>query len=127
MGVFNVSTRPLTDLIPLSRFPGIVPSNTYVIRAHTSGFVTPPVQSDSPSSLLSVSLGLRGYDIFCAYPVTVFQSESGGPVHLANLGLVNKMSGCAAILAESINLAENGRLAMSVHVTALGVLGMSHA
>lgn len=124
MGVFNVSTRPVTDIIPLSRFPGVIPSNTYVIRCHATGSVTPPVQISSPASFLTVSLGVRGHEIFCAYPLSVFQREAKGPVHVANLGLTKKMSGCAAVLSNSFKLLDNGRLFLETKVKALGVLGM---
>jgi len=127
MGVFNVSTRPVTDIVPLSRFPGVIPSNTYVIRGHSSGLVTPPVQTSSPASYLTVSLGVRGYDIFCAYPLSVFQRKKKDPVHIANIGLARKMTGCAAILSSHFKLLETGRLLVETKIKALGILGMFSA
>jgi hypothetical protein len=123
IGVFNVSTRPLTDIIPLASFRGIIPSSYYVIRSHVSGLVTPPVQTTSPSSLVTVSLDVRGYDIYCAYPLAVFHGETRGRFYLANLGLLGKMTGCAAVLHNTFQILENGRVFIDTNVKALGVLG----
>ena len=73
--------------------------------------------------MFAVSLDVRGYEILTAFPLTVFHSESRGQVFLANLGLLGKMSGCAAILHSDFELRENGRLLIDAQVKALGVLG----
>jgi hypothetical protein len=123
LGVFNISSRPLTDLIPLSRFSGVLPSMHYVVRAHSTGKITEPLQPGSPASLLTVSLGVRGSDIYSAFPLSAFESESRGRVYLANLGLIRKMTGCAAVLNNNFRLLENGRLFIDTTLKALGVLG----
>jgi hypothetical protein len=96
----------------------------YIVRAHSTGAVTKPVQTGLPASNLAVSLGVRGYDIFTAYPLEIFHTEERGSVYLANLGLVGKMTGSAAVLNNSFELLENGRLFMDTRIKALGVLGM---
>jgi hypothetical protein len=123
MGVFNISARPLTDLIPLSRFPGVLSSMTYIVRAHSSGKVTVPLKTDSSASLLAVSLDVRGHEILCAYPLSRFYSETRGDFSLANLGLLGKMTGCAAVLSSTSDLLENGRMLLETTVKTLGVLG----
>ncbi|ROW07669.1 hypothetical protein VMCG_03367 [Cytospora schulzeri] len=124
MGVFNISARPLTDIIPLDKFSGVLPSIHYVVRAHTSGLVTSAVNMSSVASKLTVSLDVRGYEIFTAYPLSPFDSESMGRVYVANLGLVGKMTGAAAIVSNKYNLLENGRVLVDTSVKALGVLGV---
>jgi hypothetical protein len=124
LGVFNISARLLTDIIPLERFPGVLSSMHYIIRAHSTGAITKPIRTSSPASQLTVSLGVRGYEIFTAYPLEIFHSEERGAVYLANLGLIGKMTGSAAVLNNSFELLQNGRLFMDTRVRALGVLGM---
>lgn len=124
VGVFNVSTRGITNIIPLDRFSGVLSSIDYVVRAHTTGLVTPPVRTDDPASKLTVSLEERGYEIFTAYPLSPFDSESLGRVFVANLGLVRKMTGAAAIVSNELDLLENGRVFVHTSIKALGVLGI---
>lgn len=123
VGVFNVADRPVTEIVPLARFPGVVPSERYVVRAHGTGRVTPPLEVGAPTSMLTVSLGVKGSDVLCAYPLTVVDSRTRGRVLLANLGLAGKMTGCAAVLRTDFGLRENGRLLVDATVKALGVLG----
>lgn len=123
MGVFNISARPLTDIIPLERFPGVLSSMRYILRAHSTGAVSKPVQPGLPASLLTASLGVRGWDIFTAYPLEIFHTETRGAVSVANLGLVGKMTGSAAILRSDFDLEHNGRGFVGTTLKALGVLG----
>jgi hypothetical protein len=123
LGVFNISARPLTELVPLSRFPGVLPSMNYIVRAHSSGIVTPVVQPTSPAALLPVSLEVRGYDIFTAFALSQFDSETKGRVFSANLGLIGKMTGAAAIATSGFELLHDGRVLLDTNLKALGVLG----
>lgn len=123
MGVFNISARPLTEIIPLERFRGVLSSMRYIVRAHSTGAVSKPLQTGLPTSLLTVSLGVRGWDIFTAYPLEIFHTELRGTVYLANLGLLGKMTGSAAVVRSSSELELNGRVFLDTTVKALGVLG----
>ncbi len=125
LGVFNISAKPLTDIIPLARFCGVLPSMRYIVRAHTTGLVSSPLKPGSSASLLPISLEVRGYEILAAFPLSTFHTEARGDVFLANLGLLGKMSGCAAILSSSFELLTNGRMFIKTGVKALGVLGQS--
>lgn len=124
MGVFNISARPLTEIIPLERFRGVLSSMRYIVRAHSTGAVSKPLQTGLPTSLLTVSLGVRGWDIFTAYPLEIFHTELRGTVYLANLGLLGKMTGSAAVVRSSSELELNGRVFLDTTVKALGVLGV---
>ena len=124
LGVFNISTRPLLEIIPILRLSGVIPSAQYIVRAHTTGAVTEPVRPDSPAASLTVSLPVGGWEVFTAYPVMPFHSEELGLVSIANLGLVGKMTGSAAITSNQAILLENGRVFLDTRVKALGVLGV---
>ncbi|GJC85070.1 putative galactinol--sucrose galactosyltransferase 6 [Colletotrichum liriopes] len=124
LGVFNISARPLTEIIPLTSFSGVLRSMRYVVRAHSTGKVSAPISPGSAASSLTVSLDVRGYDIFTAYPLSTFDSEVKGKVWTANLGLVGKMTGAAAILNSDFMLRHDGKVELKARLKALGVLGI---
>jgi len=123
IGFFNVSQRPLSELIPLSKFPGVVEAQYYVIRAHSSGAVSKPMQVVDKNALLYISLGIRGYDILSAYPLRGFVDGSE-TTWIANLGLLGKMAGAAAVVDNRITKLENGRIFIDTNIKALGTLGL---
>ena len=125
IGFFNVSQRPLTELIPLSKFPGVVEAQFYVIRAHSTGMISKPMQVVDPTALIKISLGIRGYDILSAYPLRGFvDAKRQETIWIANLGLLGKMAGAAAIVDNKMTKLENGRIVIDTNMKALGVLGM---
>jgi hypothetical protein len=125
IGFFNVSQRPLSELIPLSKFPGVVEAQYYIIRAHSSGLVTKPMQVVDKNALIYISLGVRGYDILSSYPLRGFVDEKKNETTwIANLGLLGKMAGAAAIVDNRITKLENGRISIDTDIKALGTLGM---
>jgi hypothetical protein len=126
IGVFNVSQRPLTELISLSKFPGVIEAQYYVIRAHTSGLVSQPMQVVDPKALLYISLGVRGYEILSCYPLRGFVDENKQETTwVANLGLIGKMAAPAAVTGNKMLKLENGRILIDTNIKALGVLGTS--
>jgi len=125
IGIFNVSQRPISELIPLSKFPGVVEAQLFIVRAHSSGLVSPPIQVVDPSSLIYVSLPVRGYDILSAYPLRGFYDEKLDlTTWVANLGLLGKMAGAAAIVDNKITKLENGKIVIDTNIKALGTLGV---
>lgn len=124
LGVFNVSSRSLTDIIPLASFSGVLDSMQYIVRAHNTGLITSPARLDNPASKLTVSLDIRGYEIFTAYPLSPFDSDSHGRVFISNLGLLGKMTGAAAIVNNEFDWLEDGRVLLDTSIKALGVLGI---
>ncbi|KAL8304810.1 hypothetical protein RB597_004159 [Gaeumannomyces tritici] len=123
MGVFNVAARSMTDIIPLNMFAGVRCQNAYVVRAHTTGRLTGPMQPNSLPSTLSVSLEERGYEILTAFSLSTFVSPSGAQLYVAPLGLLGKMAGAAALVSSDIEL-ENGRVILDIRVKALGTIGV---
>ncbi|KAI1077419.1 glycoside hydrolase family 36 protein [Whalleya microplaca] len=124
LGLFNTSKQALRELIPLSRFPGVVSSIKYVVRSHRSGVVTPVLHPSSLATLLAVRLDVRDYDIFTAFPLTQFDSETNVRVYTANLGLIEKMTGAAAITANDFEFLHTGKVFLDTRLKALGVLGV---
>ncbi|KAG7108115.1 hypothetical protein HYQ45_018164 [Verticillium longisporum] len=126
VGVFNISSRRLAEIIPLSCFPGVLSSMKYIVRSHTGLGISSPISPSSPSSNVTISLphGPEGSDILCAYPLTDFASENNGTVYTANLGLVRKFSGAAAIVNSDFELDHTGKVQLQTRLKALGTLGI---
>ena len=125
LAVFNISARALTELIPVSCFPGTISSINYVLRAHKTGKVSAPIGLDSPHPLITASLPVRGYEVYSAFPLTSISSSKHGDVLVSNLGLLNKMTGAAAITSSSVTRRENNRALLDVRIKAFGILGKS--
>jgi len=102
-----------------------MPTTEYIVRSHKSGRITSNLRTEASTSVIAVSLALEGYDILCAFSLNSFEGKAHGPVSVTNLGLIGKMTGCAAILNTKIAVQENSRLLVVATVKALGVLGMS--
>ncbi|RWA06827.1 hypothetical protein EKO27_g8278 [Xylaria grammica] len=121
LGVFNTRPHTLTEIIPLDSFPGIAPSAEYIIRSHRSGKVT---SCESREALMGVTLEIGGYDIFTAYPATQFDSETNGRITAASLGLIGKMTGAVAIIANHFECLPTGKIFSITRLRALGTLGL---
>jgi len=124
IGIFNISQRPLTELLHLSKFSGVIEAQYYIIRSHVSGIVTEPLQVVDPAALITISLDIRGYDILSSYPLRGFVLKSDETVWIANLGLLGKMTGAAAIVNSNLTMEDTGRIELSTSLKALGTLGI---
>ena len=111
-------------MVALSDLPGTHADVTYVFRAFSSGKLTKPVRQDSSPGLLTVSLPIQGWDIYSAYPISTFDFGPG-TINVANLGLLGKMTGAAAIVSSDFGRLENGRVSLDTRLKALGKLGMT--
>ena len=126
IGIFNISQRPLTELIPLSRFLSVIEAQYYIVRSHISGLITRPMQVIDPASLIHLTLETRAYDVLSAYPLRGFFRGAKGQedtTWIANLGLLGKMTGAAAIVKNDMSMRENGTITIDTSLKALGVLG----
>ncbi len=102
----------------------MVEAQYYIIRAHSSGVVSKPMQVVDQNALIYISLGIRGYDILSAYPLRGFVDEKKSETTwIANLGLLGKMAGAAAIVDNRVTKLENGRILIDTNIKALGTLG----
>jgi len=113
-------------LIPISQFPGVVEAQLYIVRAHSTGRVSSPLQVVDENSLIYVSLGVRGYDILSAYPLRGFyDGKKDETTWLGNLGLMGKMAAAAAVNNYTITKTDNGQIVFETALKALGTLGQS--
>ncbi|KAF2664962.1 glycoside hydrolase [Microthyrium microscopicum] len=100
LGVFNVSQAALSELVGLVDFPGSE-EGEYVVRSHTLERTSLPMRRGEKHAFVHAELDVGGYDILTAYPLKDL-SASCGKIQVANLGLVGKMSGAAAIISSSL-------------------------
>jgi hypothetical protein len=121
LGVFNVCQFALSEVLTLADFPG-TENGAYVVRSHVKGKVSFPVRrSDSHS--IHIDLDKQGYDILTAYPLISMESSSGIKL-VANLGLIGKMSGAAAIVSSEVYPAATSRPRLWTSLKALGTWGI---
>ncbi|KAF1832731.1 glycoside hydrolase [Decorospora gaudefroyi] len=128
LGVFNCTSKPLTELIALDAFPG-AEHGTYIIRSHTDGQITKPTSVATNTAFVHLTLPLRGWEILSAFPLLDFTLrrekgvEAEGPerIRVACLGVVEKMTGAAAIVnTDSYVERESGRLRIWTSLKVLG-------
>ncbi|KAL9577683.1 MAG: hypothetical protein Q9212_006213, partial [Teloschistes hypoglaucus] len=104
LGIFNVSEKPLAELVALRDFDGVKESERYVIRAHPSEEISPPMRKDDDFAVVDLELGTKGWALLSAYPLRTFtlQGSTGLPgegagTDVAVLGMMGKMTGAAAV------------------------------
>lgn len=129
LALFNVSERPLSELVNLNAFPGVESGEEYVVRAHTTGEVTHPMMLNSESPVISLQVEVKGYEIFSAYPLVVLPASgtsdlASSATKVAVLGLQGKMTGAVAVIRSETHLEESGRLRIELALKALGTLGI---
>lgn len=127
LGVFNVSTQPLSEFVHLDAFPG-TEQGSYVVSAFTTGEVSKPMHRSSnndstTANMVGLSLESRSWEILTAYPLHSF-SVRDKPLSVAIMGLLGKMTGSAALSGSDVYVEDNGRMRAWVSLKALGVLGL---
>lgn len=126
LGVFNVSPRILSELISLSEFPGVEDCQEYIVRAHTTGDISNVMRLDDKNRALSLELAVKGWEILSSFPLHSFKlkgSQQVDGIKVAVLGLLEKMTGAAAVLSTEMYVDGHGRLRIESSIKALGVLG----
>ncbi|KAF2402720.1 glycoside hydrolase [Trichodelitschia bisporula] len=121
LGVFNVSQDPVSAVLTLADFPGASAEGEYVLRSHVADKLVGPT-TRAGKAVVSLDLPVRGYDLLTAYPVTRAKAKSG-PLGVAVLGLVAKMSAAAGVVGTRVS-ESNGRVHVWTSLKALGVLGI---
>jgi hypothetical protein len=135
LGVFNVSSQPLSEFVHLDAFPG-TEEGSYVVGAFSTGEVSKPMHCgggkdansenetmESKAKMVRLDLDLRGWEILTAYPLRPF-TVRGKPLSVAIMGLLGQMTGSAAVSGSDVYVESNGRLRVWVSLKALGVLGL---
>lgn len=131
LGIFNVCEQTLSEFVALDEFPG-TEEGDYVMGSFTKGRLSmKPVararDGQKQAALVETELGPGEWDILTAYAVQSFSLPScsgAAPIGVAMLGLVDKMTGSAAVTGYDVYVEENGRLRVWVSLKALGVLGL---
>lgn len=109
-------------MIPLHAFRGVSASTSYVVRAFTTGAVSKQLHlEDKVAASILATPSDKGYEIYSAYEVQSFASLHFGDMGVANLGLVDKMTGCAAV--EASDIIKDSKISVKMKLKALGVLG----
>ncbi|KAI4199094.1 MAG: hypothetical protein LQ350_004849 [Teloschistes chrysophthalmus] len=132
LGIFNVSEKPLAELVALRDFDGVKQEERYVIRAHPSEEISPPMRKDDDFAVVDLELGTKEWAVLSAYPLRTFTlqgsrglPDEGAGTDVAVLGMMGKMTGAAAVVGTpAIEMKSNGQLRISVTVKVLGVLGV---
>jgi hypothetical protein len=122
VGIFNITQYALSEIAALSDFPG-TETGSYILRSYVSGKTSPSFTQNDKSSFIHVDLGFKGYDILSAHPTTSFPSRKL-PIQIANLGLVNKMSGSTAVVSTQKYSDDLGRVRVWTSLKALGIWGL---
>jgi hypothetical protein len=131
LALFNVSQRPLSELVNINSFPGIESEQEYIVHAHTTGEVSQCMKLDSETPVVSLEVEVKGYEILSAVPlrsITDVPSQTKDSIPAATkvgvLGLLRKMTGAAAVLNTSTKVKTGGKLEIEVVLKALGVVGI---
>ena len=136
IALFNVSERPLSELVNINAFAGIEANQEYIVRAHTTGEISAVITIGARTPVVSLEVAVKGYEILSAYPLRSFalpwasSTTTGSPTsssatQIAILGLLGKMTGAAAVTGSSMAIeGSGGRLVMTVSLKALGMLGI---
>ncbi|POS86669.1 hypothetical protein EPUL_001107, partial [Erysiphe pulchra] len=125
IGCFNTSQQSCSELIPLCNFPAVKNESQYIVRAHSSGIISKPLQLSDSDPLLCVSLGTRGFDIISAFPLTkIVNKNKDDEISIAILGLLGKMTGAAAVIKTCTLRLENEIILIKTRLKALGILGI---
>ena len=123
LGVFNVSQQHVSELFNLDSFPG-TEKGDYVILSFAFERIPIPIPHEKyDKAIIGISLPPRGWDILTAFPAQLF-TVHGKSFKVAVLGILGKMTGCAAVTSSRLHVESNGRLRVSVTLKVLGVLGL---
>jgi hypothetical protein len=121
LGIFNVHQSPLAEIVTLSDFPG-TEEGEYIIHSHVAKKLGKPTTRANRKSIITVDLGLKGYDILSATPLRRFEIKSGA-IAIASLGFLGKMTGAAGIVGIDIYTEKSRRLRAYTSFKALGTIG----
>ncbi|KAG4443536.1 hypothetical protein IFR05_001009 [Cadophora sp. M221] len=124
LGIFNINSYPVTEILKLAHFEDLSNTDTYIIRAHTSGYIGTPSKVSDDEHVHLLSLDVKGYEILTAYPLQALNHPKTNEITMVSvLGLVDKMTGAAAVLSSSIRLSGN-KLLLDISLKAFGQLGI---
>ena len=121
LGVFNMSDRENMELVTLEAITRLKPKSSYVVTKHYDVGKKIHILSD-PYDIVPVKLQPNGgHDIVAAHPI-----YAAGPVELAILGLVGRMTGAAVLsqVPDFVTLSSGSGVCLKLVVRAPGPLDM---
>lgn len=122
LGVFNVSDERLSEFVNITDFPG-TEDGEFVIGSFNQGYISAPLSRKSAHPLVAIDVDTKRFDILTAFAYKKFGLR-GKSVGVANLGLIGKMTGAAAVVSTDMYVEENGRLRINTKLKALGIHGI---
>ncbi|KXL47911.1 MAG: glycoside hydrolase family 36 protein [Acidomyces sp. 'richmondensis'] len=122
LGVFNVSDRSVSEFVHLTSLCG-TEVGEYVVSSFRFGKVSRAMTREGKEAIVGVQLDQAGWDILTAYPLQHFTVHHKS-IAVAIMGLVDKMTGVAAMTNYDLYVEQNGRLRIWVSLKAMGVLGL---
>ncbi|TVY90006.1 putative galactinol--sucrose galactosyltransferase [Lachnellula willkommii] len=124
LGIFNINDQPLAEIFTLEDFIDVSPTERYIIRAHTSSKISTPLRLPGSKTRHLLGLDVKGYEILTAYPLqTILHPIKKAAVDISVLGLLDKMTGAAAVRYSTIRVDGNG-VVLRVVLKAMGQLGL---
>lgn len=129
VAAFNVGENDQSEfLAPIRRsmFPALSSGGEYVVRSYLSGFTAEFSNSDSSSddaALMMVKLKSSEWDVFTAAPLAVIKTQFK-TIKIGALGVLNKITGAAAIQRQQVVVPVTGRAVLDVDLKVLGLLGI---
>jgi len=96
IGFFNCRNEGITEVVAVSEVIGAeAMKDGLVVRSHRTGACS-PILSVANHDVFAIQVEGRGYDVLSATPV--FYAKEMGELYAADLGLIGKMTGGAAIV-----------------------------
>jgi hypothetical protein len=123
LGLFNVGKHTLSEIVTLNEFPG-TETGSYIIRSHVGKAIGKPTTRRDFESVTAITLHPKGYEVYTAHPLSHHQIGER-ELTVANLGLLYKFSGAAAIVGNDIYTESAGKLSLYASFRALGTIGKS--
>lgn len=135
LGLFNIAEKPTSCFVSLDDFvtPGGVPSSSILddkerqvlVRSHLTAQFFPPtsINATGPESLFYTTLPLRGFELLYSHPILSIPLPQSKTQKVSILGLMNKMTGPAAVLSTTIKESKV-ETKVTVGLKALGTLGV---
>ncbi|KAH7312051.1 hypothetical protein BKA65DRAFT_600921 [Rhexocercosporidium sp. MPI-PUGE-AT-0058] len=68
LGILNINSYPVTATLRLAPFGELANTDTFIIRANTSVYISAPMQVSDEAHAQILSLYVKGYEILIVYP-----------------------------------------------------------
>ncbi|KAK7202454.1 glycoside hydrolase superfamily [Myxozyma melibiosi] len=129
LAAFNINENDNAEFVePIRRsmFSALATDSEYVVFSYKTGntaeFSTSSNSSDDPALMLT-QLKTNEWDIFTAAPLAVVKSQFK-TTKIGAIGVLNKITGAAAIQRQQIVVPVTGRALLDIDVKVLGTLGI---